>query len=307
LTTSPKILTIVVTYNSMSWIDKCTESLLDSDQKTDIIIIDNASSDGIGPYLLDKYPSVHFSQNSSNLGFGAANNIGFRYAIDNSYDFVFLLNQDAYVYPDTLTKLFSSCTVTSSNSLISPLHLNYEGIEIESGCLHFIKEGIELSWYNNMIKPDNRNLFKIDFINAAAWFIPVAIVEKIGGFDPLFFQYGEDNDWVSRLSYYGYDLTLDIHSKICHKSNFKTWNQVAHDPARVVTSYLVELKNPKASLKSNLFLLLQREIDRASTFLLLGKLNSFFFTIRQLLKLLPKIYLVHKSRRLMRVDGAYFT
>ena len=291
----------------MSWIDRCIQSLLDSDQKTDIFVLDNASYDGIGSYLIDNYSSVRFLQNPSNLGFGTANNIGLRYAIENSYDFIFLLNQDAYVYPDTLTKLLSSCIVTSSKSVISPLHLNYEASEIESGCLQFIKEGIELSWYNNMIKKDNRNLFKIDFINAAAWFIPIAIVEKIGGFDPLFFQYGEDNDWVSRLTYYGYDLTLDIHSKICHKSNFKTWNQVAHDPARVVTSYLVELKSPKASLKSNLFLLLKREIDRASTFLLLGKLNSFFFTIRQLVKLLPKIYLVHKSRSLMRVDGAYLT
>jgi GT2 family glycosyltransferase len=289
----------------MSWTDRCIQSLLDSDQKTDIIVIDNASSDGIGPYLIDKYPSVRFSQNSSNLGFGAANNLGFRYAIENSYDFVFLLNQDAYVYHDTLEKLFLSCKVISSTSVVSPLHLNYEGSEIESGCLQFIKEGIELSWYNNMIKPNNRNLFKIDFINAAAWFIPISIVRTIGGFDPLFFQYGEDNDWVSRLSHKGYGLTIDIHSTICHKSNFKTWNQVAHYPARVVTSYLVELKNPKASLKSNLFLLLKREIDRASTFLLLGKLNSFLFTIRQLLMLLPKIYVVHKSRRRMKVDGAY--
>ena len=283
------------------------QSLLDSDQKTDIIIIDNASSDGIGPYLINKYPSVRFSQNSSNLGFGAANNIGFRYALDNSYDFVFLLNQDAYVYHDTLEKLFLSCKVTSSTSVVSPLHLNYEGSEIESGCLQFIKEGIELSWYNNMIKPDNRNLFKIDFINAAAWFIPISVLKKVGGFDPLFFQYGEDNDWVSRLSHKGYGLTIDIHSKICHKSNFKTWNQVAHDQARVETSYLVELKNPKASLKSNLFLLLKREIDRASTFLLLGNLSLFFFIIWQLLKLFSKIYLVHKSRRLMKIDGAYLT
>ena len=300
-----KILTIVVSFNGIAVIDKCIESLLQSDLKTDVILIDNASTDNTASFVINKYPIIKVHQNVSNFGFGRGNNIGFRYAIDQHYDHIFLLNQDAFVFPDTIQNLLISSQSLSNTSVISPLHLDYNGSYLESGCSDFIRDGIDRIWYDHSVNKTYKSLYRINFINAAAWFIPVHIIKKVGGFDPLFFQYGEDNDWINRLLFSEFYLYIDFTSKICHESNYKTWSEISLDPNRLITTYFIDVKNPIASLKSNLFLLLKREIDKATTFLLFFKLRSFFIILKCLFRLLLKLPAIYKSRQVMQIHGAY--
>lgn len=70
------ILTIIVTYNGMKWIDKCIHSVISPSIKSDIFVVDNASSDGTPDYIAKNFPTVLLTRSSKNLGFGAANNIG---------------------------------------------------------------------------------------------------------------------------------------------------------------------------------------------------------------------------------------
>ena len=83
-----KKLVIVVTYNAMGWIDRCLQSVNDSQGNIDTIVIDNGSSDGTQQHIKTVFPHVYFVQSQVNLGFGKANNIGFRHAIDNNYEYV---------------------------------------------------------------------------------------------------------------------------------------------------------------------------------------------------------------------------
>ena len=71
-----KILTVVVSYNFMPWLDLCLGSLERSIYKTDVIVIDNASSDFTVAIIAERYPNVKIVANDANLGFGKANNIG---------------------------------------------------------------------------------------------------------------------------------------------------------------------------------------------------------------------------------------
>ena len=97
-----KILAIVVTYNGMEWIDRCLDSLLCSTLRPDVFVVDNGSTDGTQEYVHSHFPEVFFRQNETNLGFGRANNIGLRFAIEGGYSHVYLMNQDAWVEPDTI-------------------------------------------------------------------------------------------------------------------------------------------------------------------------------------------------------------
>ena len=96
-----KILVIVVTYNGMKWVDRCLGSLSKSKIPVDVIVIDNGSTDGTPDYIAEYFPEMKIVATGENHGFGRANNIGFRHAMKNGYEYVYLLNQDAWVFPDT--------------------------------------------------------------------------------------------------------------------------------------------------------------------------------------------------------------
>ncbi len=100
-----KVAAVIVTYNGSKWIDKCINSLLNSTQKIDVFIVDNCSTDGT-QHLIKKY-NVEFIQASENKGFGVANNIAIELVLKHNPDFIFLLNQDAWVETNTLEQLIN--------------------------------------------------------------------------------------------------------------------------------------------------------------------------------------------------------
>ena len=84
-----KILTIIVSYNFERWMKPCLESLTRSVHPTDVLVIDNGSTDRTVSLLRESYPWVRLIANGENLGFGRANNIGLRLALDEGYDAAF--------------------------------------------------------------------------------------------------------------------------------------------------------------------------------------------------------------------------
>ena len=88
-----KILAIVITYNGIQWIDKCIGSLYSSNLPVDVIVVDNLSTDGTPEYIAQNFPKVELVRSKENLGFAGGNNIGLQKAINENYDYIFLLNQ----------------------------------------------------------------------------------------------------------------------------------------------------------------------------------------------------------------------
>ena len=82
------IYTIIVTYNAMQkqWIDRCLKSLENSTIQTTAIIIDNNSTDGTRDYVPTKYPAAIWLPQEKNLGFGQANNVGIKWAMEHNAD-----------------------------------------------------------------------------------------------------------------------------------------------------------------------------------------------------------------------------
>ena len=98
---------IIVSYNfnRNDWLNKCLTSLKKSSYPVNIIVVDNNSTDNSVNIIKSKYPEVILFEQKENLGFAKANNIAIRYAYDKGADFVFLLNQDAWIEKDTVAKL----------------------------------------------------------------------------------------------------------------------------------------------------------------------------------------------------------
>lgn len=194
-----KTLTIIVSYNFMPWIDKCLGSMIQSGFPTDILVLDNDSKDETVKTIREKYPQVKLIENHANLGFGKANNIGILYAIHEGYEAVLLLNEDAWLDPNTLEHLAKASREHPEYGIISPIHLTGNGDKPEKGFATYT--GIQ-----DLKSIPNAEIVEVPFIDAAIWFIRTEVLKKTGLFAPIFYHYGEDKDLANRMTYYHFKI-----------------------------------------------------------------------------------------------------
>lgn len=210
-----KILTIIVSYNFERWMKPCLESLTRSVHPTDVLVIDNGSTDRTVSLLRESYPWVRLIANGENLGFGRANNIGLRLALDEGYDAAFLLNQDAWVGPDALGILAERAERHPAFGILSPVHLNGAGNGLDKGFAQYVgcprREDL----------PADKDVVEAPFVNAAFWFIPARTLRTVGGFSPLFYHYGEDKDYINRLHRHGLKVGYAPQAFGCHDREFR--------------------------------------------------------------------------------------
>lgn len=216
-----KIFTIIVTYNAMKWIDNCIRCLIESTVHTKIIVVDNCSTDKTVEYISTAYPNVIVIQNKQNKGFGQANNQGIELAYRNGASHFFLCNQDLYVKPNTLGNL-----VEIQNkyhlSVVSPVQLNGDFSSFDGGFFSsFIENNSNLDFVSDVYLDNVSDYYETAYVPAAAWMLSKETIQNIGGFDPLFFHYGEDNHYANRLKFHRKKLAVVPSAIVGHDRVFK--------------------------------------------------------------------------------------
>lgn len=210
-----KVFVIIVTYKGHQWYERCFTSLRDSEYPVQTIVIDNASNDGTVEYIREHFPEIHLIESKENLGFGRANNIGLRYALDHGCDYVFLLNQDAWIQPNSISELVKSHEQFPEYGVLSPMHITADKkglfIEIEDGKIDHANSLLSDCYFQSL-----KDVYTFKYINAAAWLITRRTLETVGGFDPIFFLYGEDDNYLQRMEYHGVKLGLIPKVQIIH-------------------------------------------------------------------------------------------
>ena len=200
-----EILTIVVTYNGMKWIDRCLKSALESTVQADVMVIDNASDDGTPTWIREHFPSVIVIENRDNQGFGAANDLGIRYALDNDYKYVYLLNQDAWVFPETFGTLIRAFEEDGKSDgagrigILSPMQMEANLTKMDAQFRKHCGAALEKAPAETV---------RVPFVMAAHWLISRSCLETVGTFSPAFPHYGEDVDYLHRAAYHGFDAAV---------------------------------------------------------------------------------------------------
>ncbi|KQT22978.1 glycosyl transferase family 2 [Chryseobacterium sp. Leaf405] len=216
----PKIYIIIITYNAMKWAEKCFTSVRHSSIPLHCIVIDNGSTDGAQEYIKTHFPEVDFVRSEKNLGFGKANNIGIEKAYKEGADFFYLMNQDAWLYQDSMEKMlkvYNDYPQQNEIGIISPMHIDGSENHMDIYMDRYIAQNTEKNrlisdLYMQTLKP----YYEVKFINAAHWFIPRNTVETVGGFSPYFFHYGEDNEYVNRIHFHQKKVLLVPSAKAVH-------------------------------------------------------------------------------------------
>lgn len=216
----PKTTVIIVTYNAMKWAERSFNSLRQSSVPLDCIVIDNGSTDGSQEFIKNRFPEVDFIQSTENLGFGKANNIGIEKAYKKGANFFYLMNQDAWLYEDSIQKLleiFENYSKQEEIGILSPMHIDGSEKLLDIFLDKYIATNFEKTrlisdlYFQNM-KP----FYELSFINAAHWLLPRNTIETIGGFNPYFFHYGEDIEYANRVHFHKKKVLLVPESRVVH-------------------------------------------------------------------------------------------
>lgn len=188
-----EILVIVVAYNGEKWLQKCLSSVYSSTVKADVFVVDNASQDSSAEIVKKYFPQAILHVSKENLGFAQANNLGFAYALSNSYNFVYLLNQDAWVLKDTFAKLIEAHKAMPKFGIISPFQMKAD------------MSGLDEQFRNHAFVKSHDDLpYSVHFVMAAHWLVSRECLESVGFFSPAFKHYGEDNNYCDRALYHGF-------------------------------------------------------------------------------------------------------
>lgn len=259
------IYVVIVTYNGMKWINKCLQDVLRSDLKISIILVDNCSTDETVKFVGNNYPDIELIQTNENLGFGRANNIGIKEAIKNNADYVFLLNQDGYVEKDTISKLITFHINHPEYGVLSPQQKNGNGTELDKK----FKNIVLRQCVNNTFQESGRTVHDVSFVMAAFWLVSANCLMKVGLFDPIFFHYGEDGDYLSRVRFHGFKIGVVMDSV------------AYHDRQERVVPEMQQLKSFYASQLASL-----TNINRSLAFCI-GKVSYFYlkFSLNQIRRL----------------------
>lgn len=212
-----KLFVIIVTYKGKQWYDRCFSSLRASTIPVQTIVVDNASNDGTVEYIREHFPEIHLIESTENLGFGRANNLAMRYALDQGCDYVFLLNQDTWIEPDAIEKLVKVHDEHPEFGVLSPLHVAPDGkrlnMLVDDGKNQYLKN---LDMVGDLYFGTVKDVYRVVYVNAAAWLLPRKTLETVGGFDPIFFHYEEDDDYLNRVKYHKLGVGLCLQSRIIH-------------------------------------------------------------------------------------------
>lgn len=196
---------IIVSYNNLQLLENCLNSVYENIGNTityEIIVVDNNSQDGTLKMLQEKFPGVKVIDNQENFGFAKANNQGMKIAKGRYF---LLLNNDTFVFRDSLEKMISFLDQNKTAGAASPKLLNADGKTTQ----------IQGSSANKKIwlKTTPQS---VTFISGAAFMIRRLAYEKIGGLDEKFFFYNEDLDWCLRLRKAGWEIYYYPLSTVIH-------------------------------------------------------------------------------------------
>ncbi|MBT5011406.1 MAG: glycosyltransferase family 2 protein [Flavobacteriaceae bacterium] len=223
------IAVILVNWKKYNLTSKCIDSLNKSNYKNfKIILVDNEYSEKSLIDLRNKHKELIVFKEKNNLGFAGGNNIGIRYALENDYDYIMLLNNDTEVKENFILPLVERIEKDHSLGAVQPLILNFSNKSIiwnAGGKLNKFL-GLTSTRLNNN-KLNSSIVFDdyTDWISGCCILIKSEILTKVGLLDEKFFNYYEDVDWSLRMKNLGYDLGFVKESIIYHHGSSSSKNK----------------------------------------------------------------------------------
>lgn len=264
----PDLSIVIVNWNVRELLRACLKSLTDDERRTavdeqassvirrpsslEIIVIDNASSDGSAAMVAAEFPAVTLIANSENRGFTGGNNQGISIARGR---YVFFLNPDTVVAGDALATMSAYMDAHPAVGACGPQLLYGDG-SLQSSRRRFptlmtaLFESTPLAWHwpaahnpwarrYHMEDTQTSQALPgetVDWLVGAALMVRREALAQVGGFDEGYFMYSEELDWCRRAKYAGWQIVHLPDAQVVHYEGKSSEQVVAARHIRFQTS-----------------------------------------------------------------------
>ena len=246
---------IIVSWNAKEYLRECLNSLVQElrGYDSEILVVDNASSDGSDILIQESFPDCKLIQTGKNLGFAKANNIGIK---ESSGRYLFLINSDITLLDGCIRKILLFLEMNPAIGILGPQIINPDGY-IQRSCMEFPNLWNTLCNAIGAYRFSKSKLFggqmmtywkhdttrRVDIINGCFWAIRRESLKQVGLLDERFFIYGEDIDYCRRFNQAGWEVVFFPLAKAIHyqgasssnapvkfymekeKANFQLWQK----------------------------------------------------------------------------------
>ncbi len=223
----PRLSIIIVSYNSRGDLEACLESLTRRPPRVDheIVIVDNASTDGTPAYIRTRWPGVRLLEAGENAGFARANNLGIR---QSSGDLLLLLNPDTIVAAGAIDALIHLLDENHDIAVVGPRIVDGSGrAELSFGRMisplaelrqKVLVQGQErgMPVVSGIVERMTRRSRRVDWVSGACLLISRVDLEAAGLLDERFFLYTEDVDLCASVRRRGRGVLFAADIEIVH-------------------------------------------------------------------------------------------
>lgn len=219
MTKSPSVAILVLNYNGETCLPKCLLSLQDLKYSNyTVVVIDNGSQDQSLQKAKNTFPQHVYLEKTTNTGFATGMNTGIEYAQAAGYDFVWLMNYDAEVLPDTLDALMGAYQANNKIQAMSPVIKDSQGKTwFAGGHINFFRMRTE---HSRKIKSTTH--YQTGFLTGCAPLFKTDLLRNVGNFDERYFLYYEDADLSYRLMKSGKNLYVIPEAVVLHAEKSQT-------------------------------------------------------------------------------------
>lgn len=220
---------IIVSWNTKDILRNCLQSISEQTDRIDfeVIVVDNASTDGSTAMVKKDFPQVTLIENSENRGFAAANNQGI--AITKGR-YVLLLNSDTIVLDNAISKTVSfadahpkaavvGCRVLNPDLTLQPTCFMFPSILnmlLSTTYLYKLFPKSKFFGREQMTWWDRNDTSEVDVVTGCFMLVRHKAIEQVGLLDERFFIYGEETDWCCRFKKAGYKVLFTPFAGIIH-------------------------------------------------------------------------------------------
>ncbi|MDX4050296.1 glycosyltransferase family 2 protein [Aliarcobacter skirrowii] len=215
---------VICNFNKVDYLKVCLESLYKSNFENltyDVIVVDNASTDGSPDFIKENYPKIVLLQNETNTGGSGGFDKGIRYAIQKEYNYVALLDNDILLEANTILNLFKYIKINPKVGVVGSKICTIDNKDILQEMGSFIDFDNKFNIYTPLKshKDDNSlpEIVVCDYVPACCMITTNEVLKKVGSFNTNHFIYWDDMDWCTRVRKIGYEIHAISNSRVFHK------------------------------------------------------------------------------------------
>lgn len=218
----PKIVVLILNWNGSKDTLECLASLekaYDS-PKFATLVIDNGSTDDSVPILRSSFPHIPIFETKKNLGFAGGNNAGIAWALQKSFEWIVLLNNDTIVAPSFFKELLAATKVKPSGTIFGAKIYRYDEqtrLDHLGGFWNQTLAEFESPAAGQIDDGSFQEMQRVDYVCGCALMMHRSVPEQIGLLEEKFFLLWEESDFCTRAGRAGFEIWTAPKAKLWHK------------------------------------------------------------------------------------------